>query len=145
MSSKSALLDRPFLTTKDAVDILQTVYGVSQVSDIKLLNSYGDQNFHLHLNNHDNGESNCLDHNGGDEFVLKIFNSTDSARDGWFEMHVKIMLFLLDHGINCPVPNRNMAGEYSSVRQVYFDRSRHDVHLIEKEGYSGKVFTAKTR
>ena len=132
----AALVRQPFLITTDADSILKSLYGLHACS-IKLLSSYGDQNFYVRLDKKETLKINHGDTITGDEFVLKIFNSSDSMMADMVEMRVKMMVYLSNKGVPCSVPIMNNEGQYTRLEKFYFDHddsSKSDLDTKENGG-----------
>ena len=114
------LVRQPFLITTDADNILKSLYGLHACS-IKLLSSYGDQNFYVRLDKKETLKTNNGDTITCDEFVLKIINSSDSMKEDMVEVQVKMMVYLSKKGVPCSVPIMNNEGQYTKLEKFYFD------------------------
>ena len=97
-------MDRPFLTIKEAADLAKDLFGVhvdlTSNENVKEFECYDDRNFYI--NGSKDGKS--------EEYLLKIYGSCFS--EDLVHAIIKVMLFVHDAGIVCPVPLKSMNGDY---------------------------------
>ncbi|XP_033341414.2 hydroxylysine kinase [Megalopta genalis] len=96
-------------------DLLEKLYSL-KVTRITVLNSYDDRNYHiicenLHKNPH-------IDSVSKDGYVLKIINSLDSKNSRVIDAQNEMLIYLNQRRINCPLPVKNMNGEYYSLETL---------------------------
>ena len=144
--TNAELVRQPFLITTDADNILKSLYGLHACS-IKLLSSYGDQNFYVRLDKKETLKTNNGDTITGDEFVLKIFNSSDSVKEDMLEMRVKMMVYLSKKGVPCSVPILNNEGQYTRLEKFHFDHGDGSISDSEtkENGYDGGTLHIRVR
>ncbi|XP_028920231.1 hydroxylysine kinase [Ornithorhynchus anatinus] len=88
---KSPLLTKPSFTELQAATLVESIFGLN-VSKVKALPSYDDQNFHVHISK-DNGTPEELS-----EYVLKITNSESSKNSDLIEVQSHAIMFLRKEG-----------------------------------------------
>ena len=174
MNNNNDLIIHPCITVSDARNILKTLYGISTALQVKLLSSYGDQNFYVQIPPPSSEDQDAyskihrlvqeqmgseeyqqdtysktspktqqqvqkqlgseeypntcpgtpqrqmnLEEMGSSEFVLKVINSEDSLQEELIETRAKLMVFSKERGVSCPVPVRNIKGEFVSLEKVF--------------------------
>lgn len=62
-------------------------------------------------------------------YVLKVINSLDTKKEGFFDAQTQMLLFLRQQGIECPKPVMNIFGKYHTALKVGNDD--HLVRLFE--------------
>lgn len=62
-------------------------------------------------------------------YVLKITNSMDSKKEGFFDAQTQMLLFLRQQGIECPKPVMNIFGKYHAAHKI--GKETHLVRLFE--------------
>ncbi|XP_044735401.1 hydroxylysine kinase [Chrysoperla carnea] len=131
--TKSAIEYKPKLTNEDACEIVKNLYGVNCVN-ISELKAYDDKNYKINVENIINNkfiENICLD-----GYVLKIMNSLESKDIAFVEAQNRVMLYLAQNGIICPIPIKNVHGKYYSVEKI--SNNYHVVRMLEF--VSGTIF-----
>ncbi|PFX18530.1 hydroxylysine kinase-like [Stylophora pistillata] len=99
---------RPFVNLEFAEQLVKKLYNFERISEIKELESFGDQNFYVrgHRRNTvqeqvaSNFRSNDLEQ---EEYVLKVLNSNDSRHVDFVEAESAAMYFLRERGFPCPL------------------------------------------
>ena len=106
-NSSLSLLSRPHVTENQAVVMATRLFNlnITDHSSVKELDSYEDRNFYLRGSL--NEESKKLASSGGNEYVLKISNHTDSNHEHLIQTQCDVMSFLQARGYKCssPVPS----------------------------------------
>ncbi|XP_026565411.1 hydroxylysine kinase isoform X2 [Pseudonaja textilis] len=104
-------LIKPTFTEKQATELVRRIFGL-EVSRLRSLPSYDDQNFHVAAASFPGtGESS------GD-FVLKIINAEDSQNSDLVEVQTQIMMFLSGEGFPLPTPHLTQDGKVMSLETV---------------------------
>ncbi|KAK9393872.1 hydroxylysine kinase [Crotalus adamanteus] len=105
-------LIKPTFTEKQAAELVRRIFGL-EVSQLKSLPSYDDQNFHLSAaaSFPEKGEST------GD-FVLKIINAEDSKNTDLIEVQTQIMMFLNSEGFPVAMPHLTQDGKVMFLETV---------------------------
>ncbi|KAM3828071.1 hydroxylysine kinase isoform 1-T3 [Vipera latastei] len=104
-------LSKPAFTEKQAAELVRRIFGL-EVSQLKSLPSYDDQNFHLRAASFpEKGEST------GD-FVLKIINAEDSKNSDLIEVQTQIMMFLNSEGFPVAMPHLTQDGKVMFLETV---------------------------
>ncbi|XP_022104693.1 uncharacterized protein LOC110986792 [Acanthaster planci] len=114
---------KPSLSPTDVKGLLQQLYPIKtqHVEEIREFISYDDQNFHVRL-----GGGELAASMGGQEFVLKVINSEDSADKGAFDVQIAVLQFLKAKGFCCAAPVVNTNGKYLSLEEVCMSDKRTD-------------------
>ncbi|XP_034265402.1 hydroxylysine kinase [Pantherophis guttatus] len=104
-------LIKPTFTEKQAAELVQRIFGL-EVSQLRPLPSYDDQNFHVSAASFPGkGES------AGD-FVLKIINAEDSQNSDLVEVQTQIMMFLNGEGFPVAMPRLTRDGKVLFLETV---------------------------
>ncbi|XP_041465451.1 hydroxylysine kinase-like isoform X1 [Lytechinus variegatus] len=111
----SELINRPFLDLHGADKLLTKLYNI-QASKLEELKSFADQNFYIRL-------ESPIDIGGSedercDQFILKLYNSKDSADGNRVELAVNTMAFLSNKEFCCPRPVRNIHGKLVHLEAI---------------------------
>ncbi|XP_038073828.1 uncharacterized protein LOC119741939 [Patiria miniata] len=122
----------PTLSSKDVKRLLQKLYSVQtqDVRNIREFIAYDDQNFYVLL-----GGGDSATRVGGQEFVLKVINSEDSADRVAFDMQVAVLRFLTDKGFCCATPVANVQGGFLSLEKMYMNSRGGDCDDQKRCGY----------
>ena len=96
---------KPRLSEAQVVELVQRLYGL-ELSAVRPLPSYDDQNFHVVVPR------------GGGEYVLKIMNSVDSINPTVIDVQTQAMSFLQEHGIPAQTAVRNAAGGLMNLEEI---------------------------
>ncbi|XP_063970257.1 hydroxylysine kinase-like isoform X2 [Lytechinus pictus] len=112
----SELINRPFLDLHGANELLTKLYNI-QASNLEELKSFTDQNFYIGLESPididcGSGDEKC------DQFILKLYNSKDSADGNRVELAVNTMAFLSNKEFCCPRPVRNIYGKLVHLEAI---------------------------
>lgn len=111
---------RPPVTENTAVILLERLYGMTATS-VRELNAYDDRNYHvLCEESHMNPHVTKPEKNG---YVLKVINSLDSRKINVIEAQNELMIFLNQRGICCPLPIKNLNGQYFSLENLKSDNN----------------------
>ncbi|XP_070809715.1 hydroxylysine kinase [Pituophis catenifer annectens] len=104
-------LIKPTFTEKQAAELVRRIFGL-EVSQLRPLPSYDDQNFHVSAASFPGkGES------AGD-FVLKIINAEDSQNSDLVEVQTHIMMFLNGEGFPVAMPRLTRDGKVLFLETV---------------------------
>ncbi|ETE66643.1 Aminoglycoside phosphotransferase domain-containing protein 1, partial [Ophiophagus hannah] len=106
-------LIKPTFTEKQAAELVRRIFGL-EVSQLRPLPSYDDQNFHVAAASFPGkGES------PGD-FILKIINAEDSQNSDLVEVQTQIMMFLNGEGFPVAMPHLTQEGKKFVVRLLSY-------------------------
>ncbi|XP_076279380.1 hydroxylysine kinase-like isoform X3 [Lasioglossum baleicum] len=95
--------------------LLEKLYGL-KVTKITELNAYDDRNFYIICENlHKNPHIDSVSEDG---YVLKIVNSLDSRKSHVVDAQNEMLIFLNERHITCPLPVKNVNGEYYSFETL---------------------------
>ncbi|UXI18988.1 hypothetical protein NH340_JMT04931 [Sarcoptes scabiei] len=94
----------PNLDKNELIILIEKLYNLQGIASIKELNSYDDRNYYLR--NYSN-----------EEFVLKITNRDDTAREGLIESQNEMILFLHRNNFNVPYPLPNSIDGSLTIRR----------------------------
>ncbi|XP_070618715.1 hydroxylysine kinase [Erythrolamprus reginae] len=104
-------LIKPTFTKKQAAELVRRLFGL-EVSQLRPLPSYDDQNFHVSLASFpEEGESPR-------DFVLKIINAKDSQNSDLVEVQTHIMMFLNGEGFPVAMPQLTRDGKVLFLETV---------------------------
>ncbi|XP_076658810.1 hydroxylysine kinase [Halictus rubicundus] len=109
--------------------LLEKLYGLKMTKIIEL-NAYDDRNYHIICENlHKNPHIDSVSKHG---YVLKIVNSLDSRKSQVIEAQNEMLIFLNERQITCPLPVKNVNGEYYSLETLSAQGSeeRYAVRLL---------------
>lgn len=105
---------KPAIDSKTAVTLVEKLYRL-KVDSIVELDAYDDRNYRVKCSNLNEDDDIAVAEHG---YVLKIVNALDSRNTDYIDAQTKIMLFLNDRGIVCPVPVKNSHGSYFSSEDI---------------------------
>lgn len=105
-SEKPLIATKPALSESQAITLVENVYGL-QVSKVKPLPSYDDQNFYIKTT------SDVTDY--GNKFILKIINGESSKDTELIEVQTYVMKFLHDEGLPTQHPIFTKSGHIMSL------------------------------
>ncbi|KAJ6664163.1 hypothetical protein lerEdw1_008379 [Lerista edwardsae] len=133
MSSRSnqqpRISTKPAFSKKQAIELVEKRFGL-KVSELKLLPSYDDQNFHVCVSRSKDGD--CTE-----DYVVKIINFEDSQNPKLIEVQTRIMLFLNEEGFPVPTPCFTKGGEIMFLESVgEFIWNLANVPLLERYIYA---------
>ncbi|XP_051626268.1 hydroxylysine kinase isoform X2 [Manacus candei] len=116
-------LTKPALSEKEAAELVDRVFGLN-VSWLRPLPSYDDQNFHVGVSGNNNGAE------GADEYVLKITNSADSREPELIQAQTQAMMFLSAQGFPSATPYLTKDGSIMSLESGDPGNKKHMVRLL---------------
>ncbi|KAG8594681.1 hypothetical protein GDO81_001293 [Engystomops pustulosus] len=128
---KSQISSKPAVNEAQAIKLAEAIYGL-QVSKVKPLPSYVDQNFYIQTVDDGN--------NGQREYVLKIMNGNDSVNSELIQVQTCAMKFLFDEGLPTPNPLSTKSGAIMSLEAIginHGDLNDHNL-LVEKINISNE-------
>lgn len=135
MSSCSDLLMpgqqiKPQVCEDTVREIIETNYGLQVKSVIELV-GYDDKNYRILCKDQEN-QNPFISEVSKDGYVLKIINSLDSQKIGFIDAQTEILFFLNQHGIKCPVPQRQSKGLYYGVELLgnLNNKQRHVIRFL---------------
>ncbi|XP_076230531.1 hydroxylysine kinase isoform X2 [Nomia melanderi] len=106
---------RPPGSEQIVLALLDKLYKLKAIK-ITELNAYDDRNYHVICEDlHENPHMTTISKNG---YVLKIVNSLDSRKCRVIDAQNEILIFLNQRHINCPLPVKNVKGEYYSLETL---------------------------
>ncbi|OXU29563.1 hypothetical protein TSAR_012664 [Trichomalopsis sarcophagae] len=116
------------LSEDEASRLVELRYGL-QVKRIVELVAYDDCNYRVICEDRicDNPHVSEVSKDG---YVLKIVNSLDSQKTGFFEAQNELLIFLSKKGFTCPVPVKQTDGSYYSVETIGENGARHILRLL---------------
>ena len=94
---------KPHLSEPQVRGLVRRLYGL-ELSAVRPLPSYDDQNFHVV--------------GGGGEYVLKVMNSADSSNPAVIDVQTRAMSFLQERGVPAQTAVRNAAGELMHLEEI---------------------------
>ncbi|KAG8594679.1 hypothetical protein GDO81_001293 [Engystomops pustulosus] len=120
---KSQISSKPAVNEAQAIKLAEAIYGL-QVSKVKPLPSYVDQNFYIQTVDDGN--------NGQREYVLKIMNGNDSVNSELIQVQTCAMKFLFDEGLPTPNPLSTKSGAIMSLEAIEYGgvTQKHMVRLL---------------
>lgn len=108
-NQQSRIPTKPAFSEKQAIELVEKRFGLN-VSELKPLPSYDDQNFHVRVSGSEGGD--CTD------YVVKIINFEDSQNPKLIEVQTQIMLFLNEEGFPVPTPRFTKGGEIMFLESI---------------------------
>ncbi|KAM9311845.1 hydroxylysine kinase [Gastrophryne carolinensis] len=122
-SGKPQISTKPVVSEAQATALLENVFGL-QVSKVKSLPSYDDQNFYI--------ETQSDVNTPGKEYVLKITNAEASKNTELIEVQTSVMKFLNDEGLPTPKPIYTKTGQIMSLETIDYGNTvqHHMVRLL---------------
>ncbi|KAM5171144.1 hydroxylysine kinase [Mantella aurantiaca] len=122
-SEKPLIATKPALSESQAISLVENVYGL-QVSKVKPLPSYDDQNFYIKTT------SDVTDY--GNKFILKIVNGESSKDTELIEVQTYVMKFLHDEGLPTQNPIFTKSGHIMSLEAIDYGNvvQTHSVRLL---------------
>ncbi|KAM4036157.1 hydroxylysine kinase isoform 1-T5 [Anomaloglossus baeobatrachus] len=122
-TGKSQISSKPAVNEEQAISLAQTLFGL-QVSKVKPLPSYDDQNFYIQT--WDDGRTTQR------EYVLKITNGEDSKNTKLIEVQTYAMKFLYDEGLPTPNALLTKTGAIMSLQAIDYGAviQKHMVRLL---------------
>ncbi|XP_044135711.1 hydroxylysine kinase [Bufo gargarizans] len=117
------ITSKPAVDEAQAIKLVETLFGL-QVSRVKPLPGYDDQNFYIQT--WDDGTTTQ------GEYVLKIMNSEDSKNAELVEVQTCAMKFLHDEGLPTPNAQLTKTGEIMSLEPIDYGGviQKHMVRLL---------------
>ncbi|KAJ3599647.1 hypothetical protein NHX12_033603 [Muraenolepis orangiensis] len=114
-------VSKPHLSEDQVSQVVQRLYGL-EVSTVRPLPSYDDQNFYVDAPNG----------SGGGEYLLKVLNSADSQNINLVDVQTKAMLFLFQHGIPAQTAVPTTAGDLMALEEIDcgYGRQKYLVRLL---------------
>ncbi|XP_078047959.1 hydroxylysine kinase [Augochlora pura] len=95
--------------------LLEKLYRL-KATRITELNSYDDRNYHIICEK--TNKNPHIDSVSEDGYVLKIVNSLDSKNSRVVDAQNEISIFLNQRRVNCPLPVKNINGDYYSFETL---------------------------
>ncbi|XP_075061334.1 hydroxylysine kinase-like [Mixophyes fleayi] len=122
-SGKPCIASKPALSEAQAIKLVKTLFGF-EVTAVKSLPSYVDQNFYIQAWNRGTTEQM--------EYILKIINGEDSKNMELIEVQTYVMKFLYDEGLPIPNPVFTKFGKVMSIEAIDYGRvvQYHMVRLL---------------
>ncbi|XP_027513476.1 hydroxylysine kinase isoform X3 [Corapipo altera] len=114
---------KPALSEKEAAELVDRVFGLN-VSWLRPLPSYDDQNFHVCVSGNSNGAE------GAHEYVLKITNTADSQEPELIQVQTQAMMFLSAEGFPSATPYLTKDGSIMSLESADPGNKKHMVRLL---------------
>ncbi|XP_017672372.1 PREDICTED: hydroxylysine kinase isoform X1 [Lepidothrix coronata] len=114
---------KPALSEKEAAELVDRVFGLN-VSWLRPLPSYDDQNFHVCVSGNNDGAE------GANEYVLKITNSADSQEPELIQVQTQAMMFLSAEGFPSATPYLTKDGSIMSLESGDPGNKKHVVRLL---------------
>ncbi|XP_049787656.1 hydroxylysine kinase isoform X1 [Schistocerca cancellata] len=114
---------RPDINKEAVAELAYKLYGLPEVT-VTELNGYDDKNFHLKVK-HVDEEADIWCHG----YVLKVINSLDSTDTLAIDGQTELLLYLEEQGFVCPVPVKNLKGEFYSKETI--SDKEHAVRLLK--------------
>ncbi|GIX80189.1 aminoglycoside phosphotransferase domain-containing protein 1 [Caerostris darwini] len=106
---------KPNVSEQLAIELARRLYGL-EVTDIKRMVSFDDQNFHIKVTKeHKNPYISQISANG---YTLKVTNTYKSSLEGNFDSMHTSMLHLDKKGMHTPVPVKNLEGQTWTLERV---------------------------
>lgn len=108
-TGNSQITSKPTVNEARAIKLVETLFGL-QVSKVKPLPSYDDQNFYIQTWDDGNAKQR--------EYVLKIMNGEDSKNTELITVQTCAMKFLYDEGLPTQNPLLTKTGEIMSLEPI---------------------------
>lgn len=102
----------------DARRLVELYYGLP-VKSITELTAYDDRNFHVLCEDKPVTNNPYVSSLSEDGYVLKIINSLDSKKTGFYQAQNELLLFLDKKGIICTIPVKQKDGSYHSLETFH--------------------------
>ncbi|XP_072881002.1 hydroxylysine kinase-like isoform X2 [Hemitrygon akajei] len=119
---KNAILTKPSLSEAQVVELVGQLYRL-KVSEVQLMPSFVDQNFHIQV-----AETQVSgDHRRS--YVLKVLNTTDSQDVDLVEVQTRVMMFLKQKGFPTPTPIPTTDGRIMSLETINSGQE-YDTHMV---------------
>ncbi|CAB0034633.1 unnamed protein product [Trichogramma brassicae] len=124
---KPGQLIKAQINEEDVKQLLKLRYGF-EVSQITELDAYDDRNYRILCKTVNNPHILSLAEDG---YVLKIINSLDSQKIGFFEAQNELLVYLNKKNFVCPIPVKQINGSYYSVESIAPEGQRHLLRLLK--------------
>ncbi|XP_069837871.1 hydroxylysine kinase [Dendropsophus ebraccatus] len=122
-TGSSEITSKPAVNEAQAIKLAERLFGI-QVSKVKPLPSYDDQNFYI--------QTCDTEHSTHTEYILKITNGESSKNSELIEVQTSAMKFLYDEGLPTPNPLLTKTGAIMSLEPIDYGGviQKHMVRLL---------------
>ncbi|KAG8197624.1 hypothetical protein JTE90_001555 [Oedothorax gibbosus] len=106
---------KPHVSKELAIELASRLYGF-EVTEIKPLNSFSDQNFLIKVSKHH--QNPHIEEISDEGYVLKIINTYKSKMENHFESVHAGIIHLFKKGLRVPLPIKNLEGKTWTLERV---------------------------